>query len=141
MKKRQTPEQIVRKLREADAELPAGASVPEIARRLGISEVTFHRWRNQYGRLIDETRRAEEREIITPLGQRAWYACTAPEKWLTARTSSSAFAGAGVDGFSIAAVLLCMKPCRVPLSVPCTILKQTMAPSRLALGTTVLLPL
>jgi putative transposase len=46
MKKRHTPEQIVRKLRQADAELAAGASVPEITRRLGISEATFHRWRN-----------------------------------------------------------------------------------------------
>jgi hypothetical protein len=36
MKKRHTPEQIVRMLREADAELAAGASVPEIARKLGI---------------------------------------------------------------------------------------------------------
>ena len=49
MNKKHTPEQIVRKLREADAELAAGASVPEITRKLGISEATFHRWRNQYG--------------------------------------------------------------------------------------------
>ncbi len=49
MKKRHTSEQIVRKLRQADAELAAGASVPEVARRLGVSEATFHRWRNQYG--------------------------------------------------------------------------------------------
>jgi putative transposase len=49
MKKRLTPEQIVRKLREAEAELAAGVSVPEVARKLGISEATFHRWRNHYG--------------------------------------------------------------------------------------------
>jgi transposase-like protein len=49
MKKRHTPEQIVRKLRQADAEMAAGASVPEVARSLGVSEATFHRWRNQYG--------------------------------------------------------------------------------------------
>jgi len=49
LKKRHTPEQIVRKLRQADAELAAGTSVPEVARRLGISEATFHRWRNHYG--------------------------------------------------------------------------------------------
>ena len=48
MKKRHTPEQIVRKLRQADAELPTGASIPELARKLGISEATFHRWRNHY---------------------------------------------------------------------------------------------
>ncbi len=49
MNKRHAPEQIVRKLREADAELAAGASIPEVARKIGISEATFHRWRNQYG--------------------------------------------------------------------------------------------
>jgi transposase-like protein len=49
MNKRHTPEQIVRKLREADERLAAGASLPEVARQLGISEATYHRWRNQYG--------------------------------------------------------------------------------------------
>ncbi len=64
MKKRHTPEQIVRKLREeADAELAAGASVPEVARRLGISEATFHRWRKQYGGMkADAMKRLKELE-------------------------------------------------------------------------------
>ena len=64
MKKRHTPEQIVRKLRQADAELAAGTSVPEVARRLGISEATFHRWRNQYGGMkADAMKRLEELEV------------------------------------------------------------------------------
>ncbi len=63
MKKRHTPEQIVRKLREADAELAAGASVPEVTRRLGVSEATFHRWRNQYGGMkADAMKRLKELE-------------------------------------------------------------------------------
>jgi hypothetical protein len=41
MGKRHSPEQIVRKLRQAEARLAAGASVPEAARDLGISEATF----------------------------------------------------------------------------------------------------
>src|SRR5215207_6027629 len=50
MGKRHSPEQIVRKLRQAEGRLAAGASVPEVARELGISAATsFHRWRNQYG--------------------------------------------------------------------------------------------
>jgi putative transposase len=49
MKKRHTPEQIIRKLREADAELAAGASVPEVARRLGVSEATFHPLEKPHG--------------------------------------------------------------------------------------------
>ena len=63
MKKRHTPEQIVRMLREADTELAAGASVPQIARKLGISEATFHRWRNQYGGMkADAAKRLKELE-------------------------------------------------------------------------------
>ncbi len=63
MKKRYTPEQIVRKLREAHAELAAAASVPEVARRLGISEATFHRWRKQYGGMkADAMKRLKELE-------------------------------------------------------------------------------
>jgi putative transposase len=63
MKKRHTPEQIVRKLRQAEAELAAGTSVPEVARRLGISEATFHRWRNQYGGMkADAMKRLKELE-------------------------------------------------------------------------------
>jgi putative transposase len=63
LKKRHTPEQIVRMLREADAELAAGVSVSEIARKLGISEATFHRWRNHYGGMkADATKRLKELE-------------------------------------------------------------------------------
>ena len=63
MKNRHTPEQIVRKLRQADAELAAGASIPEVARRLGISEATFHRWRNHYGGMkADAMKRLKELE-------------------------------------------------------------------------------
>ena len=63
MKKRHTPEQIVRKLRDAEAELAAGASSLEVARKLGVSEATFHRWRNQYGGMkADATKRLKELE-------------------------------------------------------------------------------
>lgn len=47
--KRHTPEQVIRKLREAEVLQNEGKSVAEVARTLGISEQTFARWRNQYG--------------------------------------------------------------------------------------------
>jgi len=49
MKKRHTLEQIVRKLHQTDQKLALGVSVPEVARELGVSEATYHRWKNRYG--------------------------------------------------------------------------------------------
>jgi transposase-like protein len=48
-RKRHTPEEIIRKLRDADAQLATGATVADASKILGISENTFHRWRAQYG--------------------------------------------------------------------------------------------
>jgi putative transposase len=48
-RRRHTPEQIIRKLREAERMLGEGRTIPEAAKALEISENTFHRWRNQYG--------------------------------------------------------------------------------------------
>ncbi len=63
MKKRHSPEQIVRKIRQADEKLAAGASVPEVARELGVSEATYHRWRNRYGGMTpSETKHLKELE-------------------------------------------------------------------------------
>jgi len=53
----------VRKLREAEAKLATGASLPQVARDLGISEATFHRWRNRYGGMNpSETKRLKDLE-------------------------------------------------------------------------------
>ncbi len=48
-RRRHTPKQIIRKLREAERMLGEGRGVAEVAKELGVSEQTFHRWRNQYG--------------------------------------------------------------------------------------------
>jgi transposase-like protein len=46
---RHTPEQIISKLREADAMLGAGKAIAQVVQQLGVTEPTLHRWRNQYG--------------------------------------------------------------------------------------------
>ena len=60
---RHTPEQIVRKLREAERLLGGGKTIPDAAKELGISEQTYHRWRNQYGGMkADDAKRLKELE-------------------------------------------------------------------------------
>jgi transposase-like protein len=62
-RRRHTPEQVVRKLREADRLLTEGKDVAEVARHLQVSEQTFHRWRAQYGGMkADDVRRLKELE-------------------------------------------------------------------------------
>lgn len=61
--KRHSPEQIVRKLGEADAMLSAGKSVGEVLQPLVVSEPTYHRWRNQYGGMkAEEAKRLKQLE-------------------------------------------------------------------------------
>lgn len=48
-RKRHSPEQIVKKLRNADAMLNAGKDLAAVLQVLEVSEATYHRWRNQYG--------------------------------------------------------------------------------------------
>ncbi len=58
-----TPEQIVRKLREADRLLAGGSGLAEVAKALEVSEATYHRWRAQYGGMkADEVKRLKELE-------------------------------------------------------------------------------
>jgi putative transposase len=62
-RRRHTPEQIIRKLREAERMLGEGKTIPEAAKELGISEQTYHRWRNQYGGMkADDAKRLKELE-------------------------------------------------------------------------------
>ncbi len=47
--KKFTAEQITGKLREAEVELARGKTVPEVVRKLGVTEQTYYRWKREYG--------------------------------------------------------------------------------------------
>ena len=60
---RHTPEQVIRKLRDADRMLAEQRSIAEIAKELGVSENTYHRWRTQFGGMkADDVKRLKELE-------------------------------------------------------------------------------
>ena len=62
-RKRFQAEQIIGKLREAEVLLAQGKTVGEVARKLGIAEHTYYRWRRDYGGLhVDQARRMKELE-------------------------------------------------------------------------------
>ena len=62
-RRRHTPEQAVRKVREGERLLSEGRDLTEVLRHLEVSEATWNRWRNQYGGMkADEARRLRELE-------------------------------------------------------------------------------
>ncbi len=49
VRKKHKPDEIIKKLRDADVMLADGRSIAGVARQLEVSEQTYHRWRNQFG--------------------------------------------------------------------------------------------
>ena len=59
--KKHSPEQIIKKLREADAMIAGDKTVGQVCQTLEISEQTLNRWRNQYGGMkSEEAKRLKE---------------------------------------------------------------------------------
>ena len=60
-RKRFTPEQIIRKLREAEVALSKGETVGQVCRQLEIAEQTYYRWRKEYGGMkVSQAQRMKE---------------------------------------------------------------------------------
>lgn len=63
-RRRHTPEQVVRKLRDADAMLNAGKDEAAVLQALEVSQATYDRWRKQYGGMkAEEAKRLKELEL------------------------------------------------------------------------------
>ena len=57
------PEQIINKLREAEVLLTQGSTIGKAARKIGVTEQTYYRWRREYGGMrIDAVKRLKELE-------------------------------------------------------------------------------
>ena len=54
-RKRHTPEEIIKKLREAATLLAGGQNIEEVCKKLEVSPPTYHRWRQEYGGAKEET--------------------------------------------------------------------------------------
>jgi transposase len=63
--KKFTAEQIIGKLRESEVELARGKTVPEVVRKLGVTEQTYYRWKREYGGLrTDPAKRLQAVEHV-----------------------------------------------------------------------------
>ena len=62
-RKRYTPEEIVAKLRQVDVLVSQGQNIADAVRQIGVSEVTYYRWRQEYGGLkTEQVKRLKELE-------------------------------------------------------------------------------
>ncbi len=61
--KKHTPDQVIAKLAEGDRMLNEGKTIAEVARSFGITETTWHRWKNTYGGMkANDAKRLKELE-------------------------------------------------------------------------------
>jgi putative transposase len=64
MSKRHKPEEIIAKLRQVDVLTSQGQTVADAVRAIGVTEVTYYRWRQEYGGLkSNQVRRMKELEL------------------------------------------------------------------------------
>ena len=62
-RKRHTSEQIIAKLRQAQADLAAGLGIAQVCQKLGVSEQSYYRWQKEYGGIkANQVRRLKELE-------------------------------------------------------------------------------
>jgi transposase-like protein len=62
-KKTYKPEEIVAKLRQADVLISQGTKIPDAVRTIGVTQVTYYRWRREFGGLqLDQVKRMKELE-------------------------------------------------------------------------------
>ena len=62
-KRSHRPEQIINELREAEVLLSQGSTIGEAARKIGVTEQTYYRWRREYGGMrIEQVKRLKELE-------------------------------------------------------------------------------
>ncbi len=63
-KKNHKPEEIVSKLRQADVLIAQGSKIPDVVRTIGVTQVTYYRWRREFGGLqMDQVKRMKELEV------------------------------------------------------------------------------
>jgi putative transposase len=63
-KKNYKPEEIVSKLRQADVLIAQGSKIPDVVRSIGVTQVTYYRWRREFGGLqLDQVKRLKELEL------------------------------------------------------------------------------
>ncbi len=63
-KKNYKPEEIVAKLRQADVLIAQGSKIPDVVRTIGVTQVTYYRWRREFGGLqLDQVKRMKELEV------------------------------------------------------------------------------
>jgi putative transposase len=64
MAKRHKPKEIIAKLRQVEVMTGQGTSMVDAIRSIGVTEVTYYRWRSEYGGMkLDQVKRLKELEV------------------------------------------------------------------------------
>ncbi len=97
-RKRHKPEEIVTKLRQVDVLVSQGQTVADAVRSIGVTEVTYYRWRQEYGGLkADQVRRLKALEAESTRLRRAVADLTLDKLILTEALSGNVWSAPGMQ--------------------------------------------
>ena len=109
-RKRYKPEEIVAKLRQVDVLVSQGQSMADAIRQIGVSEVTFYRWRQEFGGLkIEQVKRLRDLELENSRLRRAVSDLTL-DKLIVTEAAKGNFYFLRNHANAIAAIDLCAVP-------------------------------
>src|ERR1035437_9159290 len=105
------PEEIIAKLREAEVLLGEGKKVPEVVKALGIHEVTYYRWRKEYGGLkVSQAQRLKDLARANARLRRAVSGRTLAEPTGRGAAGGTSYAPGGAGGAPPRSVRGCTSP-------------------------------
>ena len=96
-KRNYKPEEIVSKLRQADVLIAQGSKIPDVVRTLGVTQVTYYRWRREFGGLqTDQVKRMKDLELENQRLRKAVSDLTLDKLILAEAASRATTAGAAI---------------------------------------------
>jgi putative transposase len=98
-RKRYKPEEIVTKLRQVDVLVSQGSSVADAIRKIGISEVSYYRWRQEFGGLkTEQVKRLKDLEAENARLRQAVADLTLDKQILREAAKGNVWSAPGVQG-------------------------------------------
>jgi len=128
-RKRYKPEEIVAKLRQVDVVVSQGQTLADAIRQIGVSEVTYYRWRQEFGGLkTEQIKRLKELELENNRLRKAVSDLTLDKLILQEATRGNYWAPRVVAPASSTCAVICISPSAAPVRCSASTARRSARP-------------